>query len=217
METVARTCPICSAQYQASVNRLKHNRHTTCSRECSYKFRAAYLSKIKTGRPSPLKGIPSGKLGIYLKEGIHIKCGSCGVPMRIEPNQEGRKKFCSKSCFFEGREVKNTYQKGNKHPAWKDGLSLNQYTSAFNKRLKFKIRQRDGFKCQLCGITEEEHLKNTGKVLAVNHIDFDKHNCDETNLNALCLSCNVKISWKDRLGWTKYFQEKMKHGNLLLG
>jgi hypothetical protein len=210
METVARTCPVCSTEYQASVGRLKFNRHTTCSKECSYKFRAAHLSKIKTGKPSPLKGVPSGKPAWNKTEGVHINCGHCGVPMRIEPNQAGRKKFCSKDCFFEGRELKNTFKKGSEHPAWVNGLSLNEYPAAFNKRLKFKIRQRDEFKCQLCGITEEKHLERFKRVLTVNHIDFDKNNCDESNLNTLCTSCNTKINW-DRQKWTSHFMEQMKH------
>lgn len=45
--------------------------------------------------------------------GIHINCGSCGVDMRIEPNQFGRKKFCSKDCFYKGRTLKNLFQKGH--------------------------------------------------------------------------------------------------------
>ena len=46
--------------------------------------------------------------------GVHINCGHCGVNFRIEPNQVGRKKFCSKSCFYKGRELKNLFEKG--HP-----------------------------------------------------------------------------------------------------
>lgn len=45
--------------------------------------------------------------------GIHINCGSCNVDMRIEPNQFGRKKFCSKTCFFKGRALKGLFEKGH--------------------------------------------------------------------------------------------------------
>ena len=47
-------------------------------------------------------------------EGVHINCKHCGIDMRIEPNQFGRKKFCSKTCFFAGRQLKGLFQKG--HP-----------------------------------------------------------------------------------------------------
>jgi 5-methylcytosine-specific restriction endonuclease McrA len=47
-------------------------------------------------------------------EGVHINCGHCGVDVRLEPNQVGRKKFCSKACFYKGRQLKGLFQKG--HP-----------------------------------------------------------------------------------------------------
>lgn len=45
--------------------------------------------------------------------GVHIKCGHCGVDMRIEPNQAGRKKFCSKVCFYAGRKLKGLFEVGH--------------------------------------------------------------------------------------------------------
>jgi hypothetical protein len=45
--------------------------------------------------------------------GVHINCGHCNVDMRIEPNQVGRKKFCSKKCFYKGRELKGLFEKGH--------------------------------------------------------------------------------------------------------
>lgn len=114
MQTVSKTCPACNKEYQADIGRLKHNRQTTCSRACSYKFRAKKISNAKRGQPSPLRGIKTGRSSWNKTEGVHINCGHCGVDMRIEPNQVGRKKFCSKACFFAGRELKGLFQKG--HP-----------------------------------------------------------------------------------------------------
>jgi hypothetical protein len=45
--------------------------------------------------------------------GVYIKCGNCNIDMRIEPNQVGRKKFCSKSCFYKGRELKGLFEPGH--------------------------------------------------------------------------------------------------------
>jgi hypothetical protein len=47
-------------------------------------------------------------------EGVHINCKHCSKDMRIEPNQVGRKKFCSKLCMRAGMEYKGLFQKG--HP-----------------------------------------------------------------------------------------------------
>ena len=87
---------------------------------------------------------------------------------------------------------------------WKGGIKSKPYPSIFNVRLKLKIRTRDNFTCCLCGRTEREELEELNYVLCVNHIDFDKNNCKESNLNTLCRRCNVKIN-RDREYWTNYF------------
>jgi hypothetical protein len=114
MAQVLRDCPVCGITYSADEGRLKHNRQTTCSRKCSYEFRAKKTSEALHGRPSAFKGVKTGKSSWNKTSGVHINCGHCGKDMRIEPNQEGRKKFCSKACFFAGRELKNTFVHG--HP-----------------------------------------------------------------------------------------------------
>ncbi len=93
-----------------------------------------------------------------------------------------------------------------KHWNWKGGITNNPYPSEFNKELKLKIRTRDNFTCCLCGKTEREELEELNQVLCVNHIDFDKNNCREGNLNTLCLRCNVKIG-RDRDYWFNYFNQ----------
>ena len=95
---------------------------------------------------------------------------------------------------------------GENHHSWKGGLSRNPYPSEFNSHLKIKIRTRDNFKCCLCGRTEREELEELNRVLCVNHIDFDKNNCNENNLNTLCVRCNIKIN-KNRQFWTDYFNQ----------
>ena len=95
---------------------------------------------------------------------------------------------------------------GAKSHFWKGGISFEEYPQEFNKELKLKIRERDNFTCQLCGKTEGEEKKTCGRILAVNHIDFDKKNCDESNLNTLCCSCNAKVNFH-RAYYTEYFQQ----------
>ena len=97
---------------------------------------------------------------------------------------------------------------GENHWNWKGGSSKNPYPIVFNKKLKLEVRKRDNFTCQLCGITEEEHKIKIGRVLSVNHIDFNKNNCDMSNLNSLCSRCNILVN-ADRIKWTKFFQEKL--------
>ena len=117
-------------------------------------------------------------------------------------SEETRKKI---SQTTKGRRPKNnlTWIKEG-HPNWKGGISGEPYPSRFNEQLKLKIRTRDNFICCLCGKTEREELEELNRVLCVNHIDFNKKNCGEENLNTLCLRCNVKIN-RNRDYWTDYF------------
>ena len=104
----------------------------------------------------------------------------------------------------ETRKKQSLARRGSGNSNWIGGISNNPYPSEFNSVLKLKIRQRDNFICCLCGRTEREELEELNRILCVNHIDFNKNNCKETNLNTLCLRCNVKIN-KEREYWTNYF------------
>ena len=97
---------------------------------------------------------------------------------------------------------------GKNHPAWQGGISFEPYSLDWTRTLRLAIRQRDNFTCQKCGITEEEHLKKLGRILSVNHVDFNKKNCDPNNLNTLCVACNTSINF-NRDYWTNYFQQKL--------
>lgn len=102
------------------------------------------------------------------------------------------------------RKISETH-KGDKNGSWQGGISApNPYPKEFNSELKLKIRTRDNFTCCRCYKTEREELEELNRVLSVNHIDFDKNNCKESNLNTLCVRCNVDIN-RDREYWTNYF------------
>lgn len=54
-----------------------------------------------------------------------------------------------------------------------------------NPKLRYKILNRDNFKCVLCGNSAINHL------LEVDHIDNNKNNSIESNLRVLCEPCNL--------------------------
>lgn len=68
---------------------------------------------------------------------------------------------------------------------WKNNpnSTYNLYDGKFTKELKYKIRKRDNWICQLCGKNRSVH---------VHHIDCNKLNNQETNLITLCGSCHAK-------------------------
>lgn len=130
-----------------------------------------------------------------------------GEKIRGKKRQPFSKEWCE-NISKKKSGVPNLKSKGEKHWNWKGGISNNPYPSEFNITLKLKIRTRDNFTCCLCGKTEREELEELNRILCVNHVDFDKNNCKEENLNTLCLRCNVKIN-REREYWTNYFNENL--------
>lgn len=98
-------------------------------------------------------------------------------------------------------------KQGKLHPQYIERLNR-EYNLEFNNNLKEQIRKRDNYTCQICGMTEEEHLIVIGEVLNVHHIDYDKENCDKNNLKALCRQCNARVNF-NRNYWKDYFKCNM--------
>jgi len=80
------------------------------------------------------------------------------------------------------------------------------YSITFNAKLKEKIRKRDNYECQLCKITEEEHIIVFGKVLTIHHADYNKKNSKENNLISLCQNCHARTNY-NREYWKDYFKD----------
>lgn len=190
---------------KAKIGKSTWNKGIPCSKETKIK-----VSEALKGRVAWNKGLHTNtNTNKNLRTGKDMTCPICGNIFYVQAYalQSGRKKFCSKKCFFIGRESKNTFQSGENHPAWIDGNCRNGYTPEFSPSLKKRIKERDDYTCQLCGITEEKHKEKFNRALCVNHIDFDKSNCAEHNLNTLCNGCNIKINW-DREYYKNYFKTK---------
>ncbi len=75
-------------------------------------------------------------------------------------------------------------QKGEGHPCWRGGLNK-PYPEIFTPRFRTKIRKRDKYTCQLCGLFKYG--------LDVHHINEDKNNCDKVNLITLCRQCHRNV------------------------
>lgn len=113
---------------------------------------------------------------------------------------------CSVACDREWRrrnpirkEKISKAFKGEKHPNWKGGRSwMNSasYRGPDWKVVSDRARKRDGYKCQHCGMTQEECLARSGRDLDVHHI-IPFHNWPNakaankmSNLISLCASCH---------------------------
>jgi hypothetical protein len=94
-----------------------------------------------------------------------------------------------------------------KSPTWKGGISFKPYCYKFNKELKEKIRNRDSYTCQLCGI------KENGKKLLIHHIHYDKPNC-KPDLITLCRKCNSIVNFNREI-FEKHFVDNLKSRGFL--
>ncbi|MBA7512994.1 hypothetical protein ES705_05003 [subsurface metagenome] len=100
-------------------------------------------------------------------------------------------------------------RKGDKCYLWQGGISFEPYSVDWTRTLRRSIRERDYYTCQLCGELQSD------RALSVHHIDYDKKNCNPTNLIALCVGCNTKVN-NNRENWTKYFkvEEQIRYEQL---
>lgn len=85
---------------------------------------------------------------------------------------------------------------GEKNPAYKDGKGNEPYPMGWTS-FREPIRQRDNYRCQICGI----HQKKLQFALCVHHIDRDEKNLDPMNLISLCLYNHGNI---------QFFQDDLK-------
>lgn len=138
---------------------------------------------------------------------VKVECCICkeDAGVRDQWEIEDKRLFvCSDKCRNKMMSLLNS---GDGNPAWNGGYYISEYDYEFNENLKETVRERDGRKCQLCGITEEENQQ----ALAAHHIDYIKTNSFESNLISLGQKCGCHQKTNhNREYWTNYFQELMK-------
>lgn len=160
---------------------------------CGYKLSEKHKNKISLGlKKAYLKKIRKPENYSY----------------KISLSLNGRK--LSESHYKKITSVLMSYienHKGDKHYNWKGGISNLPYTFDFNEDLKNKIKIKDNYVCQICKITEEEHLIVYGVALYIHHIDYNKSNTDETNLISLCAQCHTRTNY-NRDYWIEFFKKK---------
>jgi 5-methylcytosine-specific restriction endonuclease McrA len=133
-------------------------------------------------------GNPNYKHGKTLEQN-HCPCGKV--------KSDYRAKLCWE-CHCKSILGKNNYS------FFIHGNGYFPYSKEFTKSLKKLIRQRDNYKCQNCGLTQEEHYKKYGRDIEIHHIDYDKMNCNKDNLITLCRSCNSNANFNIDY-WYSYY------------
>jgi hypothetical protein len=177
--------------------------------ECKKEFKTTNKSRLKFQRnfcSSNCYTIYKEKSGIFknkqrkghkLTEEHKEKCRKAS---------KGNKYRLGSKHTLEWRNKQSLRRRGNQCNFWKGGIHKfrGQYGYNFTIQLKEKIRVRDNFKCQICGVPELE----LNSRLSIHHIDYNKKNSNENNLVSLCKSCHNKTSIGDRI----YYQKLLQRG-----
>lgn len=146
------------------------------------------------------------KLNRISKNYCCIDCGNLISNVTALTGQ-GRCNVCK--SIGENNHMFGVRRFGKDSPRYIDGRTELKYPSIFTKELKLTIRTRDNFICQCCGLTEEESKNKFKEVLHIHHIDYNKENCDETNLITTCRTCNAKAN-SERDYWYAYYSYLIK-------
>jgi 5-methylcytosine-specific restriction endonuclease McrA len=139
--------------------------------------------------------------------------GQKGIPKTDKHNQKNREAHVGKKRKPFSDSWRENLRKSQKirvenriHNFWVDGRSSrdNPYSEDWSETLRESIRQRDSHICRECGIHQDELVEMPYK-LDVHHIDYDKKNCNPTNLITLCRRCHTKTT-TNREFWIGYFK-----------
>lgn len=170
-EKVEITCKICGDT--TAVRPSQAEKVTTCRREeCTNE------AKRRTH---------SGKNHYAWTGKTTINCVICGAEINVYPSQVDKISTCSEECraaYFSDLHT------GEGNPMWAGGSTVfgENWREQRQKRL-----ERDGYRCVICGVTQEAHRDAHGCGLHVHHItprrtfdDPDRAN-RVSNLRTLCL------------------------------
>ena len=88
----------------------------------------------------------------YRREQAMKNCESCGV--RFLPAHRSSK-YCSIECSCKCK-AKRPWQRGELSPRWKGGITPENHrirNSPEQKQWASDVKERDGFRCQICGVS----------------------------------------------------------------
>ena len=84
----------------------------------------------------------------------------------------------------------NNSCKGDKHPAWKGGISFEPYCPKFNDEFRERVRAFFGYQCQFPGCGRIWH--HDERKLAVHHVNYNKNTCCDVSIPLFVPLCSLK-------------------------
>jgi len=126
---------------------------------------------------------------------VELECLNCGEEVRKKKSHAEKHElhFCDTECWGEWLSENVS---GEDNPHWQGGHST--YYGENWTEIRWEARKRDDYTCQSCGVSQEDHRRETGKSLHVHHIrpirDFDEpDDANElSNVVTLCVRCHKR-------------------------
>ena len=170
------------------------------SKNPMYAKRHSETTRRKIGNRKYLKGKEHVWYGRHHSEEVKRK-NSMGRKQQFQNGFIHPRGMLGRHHGVETKEAISFASRLSNNSNWQGGLSFEPYDSRFNDQLKKRIRKRDNYMCQLCGLTESELCY----TLQIHHVDYNKKNNVDTNLISLCLHCHTKTNHKRKI-WEKKLQ-----------
>lgn len=186
-------CDYCSKELLRKPSVLKKTKYSFCSQGCKAKFQRKYKEqlfapirkekvlieclecrkqfKVIPSRLSSVKYCSKECLGKangrrakeLLQKRVMVICNNCPTVIFKKPSELTEHNFCSIECMSDYYAKSNMFA-GENSGTWRGG-DIDYYGPNWRAQRR-KVRKRDNFTCQDCGITEKEY----GKELSVHHI-----------------------------------------------
>ena len=187
-KAVEKTCEHCNKLYLGAKNRKqcgydcakasRRKRLTLNCKHCNKEFEVQEWNKDAKYCSMSCKGKDDSA------EILNLICTFCKKEFerkdfKVYRNKSGNS-FCSKPCA-------DQFNRGSNHYEWKEHLHDKSIKLAL-KQWAVKVKERDGYTCQLCGetdrtILEAHHMKHRSK--------FPELQFDFNNGITLCLKCHA--------------------------
>ena len=143
------------------------------------------------------------------KQGKIVKgnCEICG--RRIESYSKSVRIYCSPACKYQGWKKKSPEKyikmrerqnkKRDRHAEYLKSKERHLISARKSEVKRYfggnydKVLKRDNATCVVCGMTQKEHYDKYNRNIEMHHIDCNKDNCEEKNLQVLCKACHDRI------------------------
>ena len=221
-------CSVCGGKYYQVPSKKKEVIKNFCSRKCYLKDHAIknkerkckYCGNIFIAKSSSRKYCSKecDNAAWSKRKGKVLECKQCGtnycaMSARITGGfQYTKTTFCSDNCWKDFLRTNEERKKalsfafsGNKHPLWLGGRSnADGHRGEGWKNIREICFSLHNNKCDICGMTREEHNIKYGFDMHIDHIKawhyFSKYEKDkannQSNLRPLCVSCHSRYGDK---------------------